>query len=47
LQRPFYEDEIEMLKENGWPPVLRKDFFRRAPLTEADVLEISETAVRR
>ena len=47
LQRPFYEEELEMLKENGWPPVLRKDFFRPQPLTEMDVLEISETAVRR
>ncbi len=47
LQRPFYEDEIVMFKENDWPPVLRKDFLRKAPLTEEDVLEISETRVRR
>lgn len=47
LQRPFYDEELEMFKEHDWPPVLRKDFVRIAPLTEEDVLEISETAVRR
>lgn len=47
LQRPFYDEELAMFKEHDWPPVLRKDFFRLAPLTEEDVLEISETAVRR
>ncbi len=47
LQRPFYDDELTLFKENGWPPVLRRDFLRLSPLTEEDVLEISETAVRR
>jgi hypothetical protein len=47
LQRPFYDDEIEMFKEHGWPPVLRRDFLRERPLTEEEVLEISETRVRR
>ena len=46
LQRPFYEDELDMFKEHDWPPVLRRDFLREAPLTEEDVLEISETRVR-
>ena len=47
LQRPFYDEELDMFKEHGWPPVLRRDFTRSAPLTEEDVLEIQETAVRR
>ena len=47
LQRPFYEDELEMLLENGWPPVLRKDFLRPKALTEEEVIEIQESLVRR
>jgi prepilin-type N-terminal cleavage/methylation domain-containing protein len=47
LQRPFYDEELEMFKEHDWPPVLRKDFVRKEALTEADVLEIAETRVRR
>lgn len=47
LQRPFFEEEIAMFKEHDWPPVLRKDFLRPAALTEEEVLEIQETAVRR
>ena len=47
LQRPFYDEELDMFEEHGWPPVLRKDFTRIARLTEQDVLEITETAVRR
>ncbi len=47
LQRPFYEEELEMFKEHDWPPVLRRDFLRETPLTEEEVLEISETRVRR
>lgn len=46
LQRPLYEEELDMFREHDWPPVLRRDFTRRERLTEADVLEISETAVR-
>ena len=47
LQRPFYREELEMLEEHGWPPVLRKDFLTEVALTETDVLEIQETLVRR
>jgi len=47
LQRPFYDEELQMFKEHDWPPVLRRDFTRIEPLTEQDVLEIQETAVRR
>ena len=47
LQRPFEEEELEMLEEHGWPPVLRKDFLRPALLTEDEVIEIQESLVRR
>ena len=46
LQRPFAEEEKEMLLENDWPPVLRRDFLTQRLLTEEDVLEIQETKVR-
>jgi type II secretory pathway pseudopilin PulG len=47
LQRPFYPEEIQMLVEHDWPPVLRNDFLRPQPLTEDEVLEIRETLVRK
>ncbi|MFH0980612.1 MAG: prepilin-type N-terminal cleavage/methylation domain-containing protein [Planctomycetota bacterium] len=47
LQRPFYEEELKMLQEHNWPPVLRKDFLRPQPLTENEVIEIQESLVRR
>ncbi len=47
LQRPFFEEELDMLREHNWPPVLRTDFLRAEPLTEDDVLEIKERAIRR
>lgn len=47
LQRPFYEDELKMFLEHGWPAVLRKDFLRPQPLTEQEVVEIQESLVRR
>ena len=46
LQRALYEDELQMMKENGWPPVLRQDFLTKTALTEDDVLEIRETRIR-
>ncbi|MCP4245447.1 MAG: hypothetical protein GY778_00205 [bacterium] len=46
LQRRFHEEEIDMLEENGWPPVLRQDFLRPQLLTEDDVLEIRERSLR-
>jgi prepilin-type N-terminal cleavage/methylation domain-containing protein len=47
LQRPFHDEELDMLAENGWPPVLRQDFLRRELLTEDDVLEINERSLRK
>jgi prepilin-type N-terminal cleavage/methylation domain-containing protein len=46
LQRPFYEEELAMLEENHWPPVLRRDFLDPRALTEEDVIEIQESIVR-
>lgn len=46
LQRPFYEEELDMLRENNWPPVLRTDFLRAQALTEEEVLEIKERHIR-
>ncbi len=46
LQRPFYEEELDLFDEHGWPPVLRRDFLRKRPLTKEQVLEIQETRVR-
>lgn len=43
LQRPFYEDELDLFEENNWPIVLRQDFLRKEPLTENDVLELHES----
>lgn len=46
LQRPFHEEELDMLRENNWPPVLRRDFLRPQLLTEDEVLEIKEQRLR-
>lgn len=40
LQRPLYEEELQMMKEHDWPPVLRHDFLNPRPLTEENVLEV-------
>ena len=41
-QRPLYEEELDLFEEHNWPVVQRKDFRRRAVLTEDDVLELRE-----
>lgn len=46
LQRPFYEEELDLFEEKGWPAVLRQDFLSSRPLTEDDVLEIREGHMR-
>ena len=46
LQRPFYEEELDLFEEKGWPAVLRQDFLDPRVLTEDDVLEIRETLLR-
>lgn len=42
LQRPFYQEELDLFEEKGWPAVLRQDFLTPRPLTENDVLELHE-----
>lgn len=46
LQRPFYEEELDLFEEKGWPAVLRQDFLDPRELTEDDVLEIRESQLR-
>ena len=42
LQRPFYEEELDMFEEENWPIVLRQDHLDPRVLTEDDVLEFFE-----
>ncbi|MHC4698264.1 MAG: pilus assembly FimT family protein [Planctomycetota bacterium] len=42
LQRPFYEEELDLFEEKNWPVVLRRDFLRPEVLTEDDVLELRD-----
>jgi type II secretory pathway pseudopilin PulG len=46
LQRPLYEEELEMMREHDWPPVLRHDFLNPRALTEENVLEVKMNPVR-
>lgn len=46
LQRPFYDEELDLFEEKGWPAVLRQDFLDPRVLTEDDVLEIREKQIR-
>ena len=45
LQRPFYDEELDLFEEKNWPAVLRKDFLSPRELTERDVLELRELPV--
>ena len=47
LQRPFYEEELDLFEEKGWPAVLRQDFLSPRVLTENDVLELRDVNVNR
>ncbi|MGB0717578.1 MAG: hypothetical protein ACPGXK_16995, partial [Phycisphaerae bacterium] len=42
LQRPLYEEELDLFEEENWPIVLRQDFLRPEVLTEDDVLELQD-----
>lgn len=46
MQRPFYEEELDLFEEKGWPAVLRQDFIDTRVLTENDVLELREITIR-
>jgi type II secretory pathway component PulJ len=45
LQRPFFDEELDLFEEENWPAVLRKDFLTPRMLTEQDVLELRELPV--
>ncbi|MBU0717441.1 MAG: hypothetical protein KJ749_04260 [Planctomycetes bacterium] len=45
LQRPFYEEELDLFEEKNWPVVLRQDFLSPKVLTEDDVLELYEVRI--
>ena len=47
LQRPFYDEELDLFEQNHWPAVLRQDFLDPRVLTEDDVLELHESRGRR
>jgi type II secretory pathway pseudopilin PulG len=47
LQRPFYDEELDLFEEKGWPAVLRQDFLDPRMLNEDDVLELHEVRGRR
>jgi type II secretory pathway pseudopilin PulG len=46
MQRPFYDEELDLFEEKGWPAVLRQDFLTTRMLTEDDVLELHEFRLR-
>ena len=46
MQRPFYEEELDLFEEKNWPIVLRQDFTERRVLTEDDVLELREYKIK-
>jgi type II secretory pathway pseudopilin PulG len=47
VQRPFYDEELDLFEEKNWPVVLRQDLLTARVLTEDDVLEIQERRVIR
>lgn len=47
LQRPFYDEELDLFEQKGWPAVMRQDFLDPRALTENDVLELHKVEGRR
>ncbi|MCH7884240.1 MAG: hypothetical protein IIC01_03230 [Planctomycetes bacterium] len=47
MQRPFYDEELDLFEQKGWPAVLRQDFLDPRVLTEDDVLELRDVPVNR
>lgn len=45
LQRPLYDEEVDLFDEHHWPVVLRQDFLDPRVLTEDDVLELQESRI--
>jgi len=46
IQRPFYDEELDLFEEKGWPAVLRQDFTDARELTENDVLELRDITIK-
>ncbi len=46
IQRPFFDEELDLFEDKGWPAVLRQDFLSERVLTEDDVLELREINIR-
>lgn len=46
IQRPLYDEELDLFEEKNWPVVLRQDLITNKMLTEDDVLELREVSVK-
>lgn len=46
IQRPLYDEELDLFEEKGWPAVLRQDFTDPRELTENDVLELRDITLK-
>lgn len=46
VQRPLYDEELDLFEEKNWPVVLRQDLLNSKMLTEDDVLELREVWVK-
>lgn len=42
IQRPLYDEELDLFEEKNWPVVLRQDFTSTRALTEDDILELRD-----
>ena len=47
LQRPFYDSELDLFEEKGWPAVLAQDYVDPTEITEDRVLEVSDFDFKR
>jgi type II secretory pathway pseudopilin PulG len=45
MQRPFYEEELDLFEEKHWPAVIRQDLLSTTPLDESNVLELHESRI--
>jgi len=45
LQRPFFQEELDLFEEKGWPVVLGQDYTEATIITEDRVLELHEFRV--
>jgi hypothetical protein len=45
VQRPLYDEELDLFEEKNWPVVLRQDLISPRVLTENDVLELHDIKI--